>query len=52
MFKGKDHIHPFNGGATTLKIMKHYGIIKTSSEDEENEFEKIMNLIEDSTDPI
>ena len=52
MFQGKDHIHPFNGGATTLKILRHFKIIEVNSKEEENEFARLLDLIEDSRDPV
>ena len=45
---GKDHIHPFMSGATTLKIFAKFGFINVPEEILEN----LIKLIEKSVQPI
>ena len=44
---GRDHIHPFVSGATTLETLKHMGILKINKEEEET-FTSLIKLIADS----
>ena len=44
---GRDHIHPFVSGGTTLETFKHMQILKVNEEDEEK-FTNLLKLIEES----
>ena len=47
-FKGKDHIHPFVSAGMTLKVFRHFGIIKLTTKEQEIDFMKVLELIDDS----
>ena len=42
---GKDHIHPFMSGACTLEIFKELEIITIESEEQKNEFKRLIGLV-------
>ena len=52
LIKGKDHIHPFISGATTLKIFEKLGFIKLQTDEEMAAFLYLIELIESSVQPI
>ena len=50
--EGKDHIHPFISGATTLQILEEKGIIELVTEEDRLNFEQLIQLIHESVQPI
>lgn len=46
--QGKDHIHPFVSAATTLEILREFGFIRLENELQEEEFQKVIDLIHES----
>lgn len=50
--EGKDHIHPFKGAITVLEFAKREGLIKLDSSDLQNDFDKLKQLISESTQPV
>jgi hypothetical protein len=51
-FKGKDHIHPFVSAAMTLRVFRKFGIIKIETKEQEADFEKVLELIMASKQPV
>lgn len=48
IFEGKDHVHPFMGGKTTLEVFHSLGLIITDTPQLKEEFSTILELIEKS----
>ena len=48
LFQGADHIHAFASGAALLRIFRHFGIFKIEGENQEQEFDRLMDLIAQS----
>ena len=51
-FEGKDHVHPFISALTTLKIFVHLKIIKLENQAQIDEFDRLLQLIRDSKQPV